>query len=217
VRILAQHPAASLALLLAAAATIPQAHAANLPGWYVGVNGGQSDIRSQSGGLDDAFASQGLATSSFIDRHSTAWSIDAGMQLNRWLGVEASYVDFGRFDFNSVVVSPAFDALDGRYKARGAGVNLVGTLPLSQGFSLFGKAGVLRSKAELEPNSTALTPVSSESQSRTSGTWGLGASYAFTKNWAAQVEWDRYLKIGDSSTTGRTDIDLVTAGVRFTF
>lgn len=206
---------AAMAITLAAA--VPRAHAADLPSWYVGLNGGQSDLRTQGGGVDDAFASQGFTTSSSIDKHATAWSLDAGLQLNRWFALEAQYVDFGKFDFSSDVSAPAPDTVGGRFKAYGAGVNVVGILPLPEGFSLYGKAGVLRSKAELEANSTALTPVASTSRSRTGGMWGLGASYDITKNWAAKVEWDRYLKVGEAATTGRADIDLVMAGVKFTF
>ena len=44
--------------------------------------------------------------------------------------------------------------------------------------------------------------------------WGAGATYAFTPNLQARVDWDRY-KLG--FTSGDRDIDLLTAGLQFRF
>jgi opacity protein-like surface antigen len=198
---------------LALALVAPAAYAADTPSWYVGLNGGQSEVKSKDGGIDSAFASQGFATSSSIEKHDSAFSLNAGMQINRWVGVEAEYVDFGKFDFGSDVSAPVPGAFGGQFKAHGFGVNLVGTLPLQNGFSVYGKAGVMRSKAELEPSST----IEGRDHNRTGGMFGVGGSYTFARNWSGRLEWDRYLKIGDAATTGRSDIDLVMAGVRYTF
>lgn len=217
-RILRNPKSIGAAMALTLAAAIPHAHAAaNAPSWYVGVNGGQSDFRQRGGGVDDAFATQGLTTSSSFDDHATAWSIDGGLQLNRWFAIEANYVDFGKFDFSTTVSSPAADMIGGHFKARGEGLSVVGTYPLANNFSLFAKAGVLHTKAELEPDSTATTQAFSASRTLTNGWYGVGANYAITRNWSAQVQWDRYLRVGESFTTGRGDIDLVMAGVKYTF
>ena len=42
-----------------------------------------------------------------------------------------------------------------RYGAGGFGVSAVGILPLQQGFSVYGKAGLLLARTELETNGSA--------------------------------------------------------------
>jgi OOP family OmpA-OmpF porin len=205
--------AMALATMGAAAAN---AQSLDAHGWYAGVFAGRSDLELKDGSPDSTFSGQGLTTSSSVDKHHTAYSLDIGYQLNPWFAIEGQYVDFGKFDFSSTIVAPAPDTIDGRFKAHGFGLNAVGIVPLPQGFSLYGKAGVFRSSTELEANA-GLTPVSGGSRNHTGGDFGVGASYDFTRNFAAKVEWDRYLKLGDSGTTGRGDIDLVMAGLQYRF
>jgi len=202
--------------LLAANAIAVGTASAEPPDWYMGLNVGESNLRMDAGGIDDAFSNQGLATSSSLDKHRFAWTLDAGLRLSRWLAVEADYVDLGKFGFNTTVLSPASDSFGGHYTVRGAGVNAVGIVPLPEGFALYGKAGVLRSKAELQPGSSS-TAISSESRSRTGAAFGLGASYDISRDVALNVEWNRYLKVGDNATTGRADVDLLLAGVQYRF
>ena len=208
--------AGTTALVVLLAAADANAQSSNTAGWYAGINAGRSDVKFKDGGLGAVFTDQNLTTSSSIDKHDTAYSLDLGYQLNPYFALEGRYVDFGKFGFNSAVSAPAPDAIDGRFKAHGFGVNAVGIVPLPEGFAVFGKAGVFRSKAELDANASA-TPVSGGTHSRTGGDFGVGASYDITRNFVAKVEWNRYLKVGDSGTTGRADIDLVTAGITYRF
>jgi opacity protein-like surface antigen len=56
----------------------------------------------------------------------------------------------------------------------------------------------------------------SVSDNSTDFTYGFGARLNFTRNFAARLEWQRYAKVG-SSTTGSDDIDLFSLGLLYGF
>jgi OOP family OmpA-OmpF porin len=202
--------------LLAAGAAATNAEAANLAGWYAGVDVGGSDYRRGGGSLDDAFANQGLTTSTSMDKRDTAYQLNLGYRFNPYFALEGGYVDFGRFDFTSNVLAPAADTVNGNVKAYGTRFSAVGILPLQSGFSVYGKAGMFDARTKIEGGSPSGLDVG-ESHHHTDGTFGVGASYDITKQIVASVEWNRYLKVSDSDATGRSDIDLVTAGLSYHF
>jgi OmpA-OmpF porin, OOP family len=205
-----RHFGAVIALALAVFA-IPRAHAEDRPAWYIGANGGQSDLRPQGGFVSDIFMSQGTDTDLSYDKHHAAWSVNAGMQFNRWVALELDYFDFGTFDYSN-----GDSTLTGNFKAHGAGANVIGSIPLPDNFSVYGKVGVTRTRASLavDPNAAG---IGGSDTNHTGSVWGAGARWQFLPNWSANLEWARYLHVGEEATTGRADIDLVMAGVRFTF
>jgi OOP family OmpA-OmpF porin len=205
------------ATLIGISGGLTSAQAEDLTGWYGGVNLGRSNLKMNGGDLDGAFANQGLSTSSSLEKHDTGYSLDLGYQFNPYFALEGGYVDFGKFDVSSTASAPAADTINGRYKAHGYDFSAVGILPLQQGLSVYGKAGAFRSRAELDASSSGAVPVSGGSHSATHPTFGIGASYDFTQRVVGKLEWNRYLKVGDSGVTGRGDIDLYTAGVAFKF
>jgi OOP family OmpA-OmpF porin len=211
---LAVGTAATLISLGAGVATV---QAADLTGWYGGVNLGGSNLKLNGSDLDAAFANQGVTTSSSIDKHDTGYSLDLGYQVNPYFAVEGGYVDFGKFDFSSAASAPTADTINGNYKAYGYDLSAVGILPLQQGLSVYSKAGAFRSRADLDASSTGLVAVSGANHWGTHPTFGVGAGYDFTKNMVGKLEWNRYLDVGDNSTTGRGDIDLFTAGMAYKF
>jgi OOP family OmpA-OmpF porin len=207
--------AGALALLMGAGA-MSVAEAAPLPGWYAGIDVGRSDFRRGGGAFDEAFAAQGLTTSTSMNKHGNAYLLDLGYRFNPYFALEGGYVDLGRFNFNSNVLAPAPGTMAGSMKAYGARFSAVGIVPLPSGFSVYGKAGIYDARAKVDGGSPSGLSVGA-SRWHTDGTFGVGASYDLTKNLAASLEWNRYLKVGNSVTTGRSDIDLVTAGLSYHF
>jgi opacity protein-like surface antigen len=85
------------------------------------------------------------------------------------------------------------------------GLAAVGTLPLGEGFELFGKAGFLMTEQETR----RLTPnPSTVDRDETEFHYGLGAKYAFTKNWALRGEWEK---------TEKLKVELLSIGVEYRF
>ncbi len=208
-----------IALSIAAAGALAAnaADAAGDSGAYVGASVGAAHLTSGGDRIDRAFAAQGLGTSTSVDRSDTTYSLTAGYRFNKWFAVEGNYVDFGRHDIHSTVTSPAADSIGGKYKADGVGLDAVGIVPLDYGLSAYGKLGWAWTHAKLDAGSTGLVNVSNASHDGNGVTFGLGVSYDLTKNVSADLEWDRYNRIGTDSTTGRTDANLYTVGIAYHF
>lgn len=193
------------------------ARAADDAGPYVGASVGASRLTAGAGMIDRAFASQGLSTSTSLDRNDTSYALTLGYRVNPYFAVEGNYVDLGRFDYRSGVSSPAADTLGGKFKSSGFDLLAVGIVPLNAGFSAYGKLGALWSDTKLEASSGGAVAVSDKSHSDVSATYGLGLSYAFTRNVSGNLEWNRYNRLGDPATTGRSDANVYSVGVAYHF
>jgi OOP family OmpA-OmpF porin len=207
------------AVILTFSTTIGVAYAADQSGktnWYGGVNVGRTDLSANGGDIDNALGNQGITSSSSLDSNDTAYSLNIGYKFNPYFAVEGGYVDLGKYGFQSNVTAPAATTVNGSYKVDGVNLSAVGILPLNNGFSVYGKAGVFRAKTDLDVSSPGTVATSSASHHSTNPTYGLGAAYDITKDWTAKLEWNRYHEVGDSST-GKDNIDLYTVGVAYNF
>ncbi|MGV8991059.1 MAG: outer membrane beta-barrel protein [Thiobacillus sp.] len=145
-------------------------------------------------------------TSTSCDDKDTAYKLYGGLEVNEFMSMEFGYVDLGKSTYSG--------AVSGKRDTRGMSVQLVGTYALSPKFTLLGKGGFGILHTEVDG-----TVVTSTSEADTDLEWslGLGAQYNFTKNVGMRVEWERYFNVGDATTTGEADVDLITAGVVYKF
>jgi OmpA-OmpF porin, OOP family len=149
-------------------------------GFYAGVNVGQSKAKDECAGVANC------------DDSSSALSIFGGYQFNKHLGAEVAYTDLGKATAGAASV-----------EATGLEFSAVGTLPLSQSFSLYGKLGFFMWDAKLKGPVTA-------SSDGTDLTYAIGVRWSFTKNVALQAQWQRY-DVSDG------DIDVLGVGLLFKF
>lgn len=187
--------------------------------WYLGGNVGSSMINIDESSVNDAFRAAGATTASTSsDDRDTGYKIFAGYQFNDWLGLEFGYFDMGKFSTTTnftVGAVPGTGKLEWKVKD-GYFVDAVGTLPLANGFSLFGRLGAYSAKTELNGFAGAVR-VSSASDRSSDLHWGIGAGYDFNKNVGVRLEWERFQKVGDNNTTGRGDVDLASIGIVYRF
>ncbi|CAH1083997.1 outer membrane beta-barrel protein [Candidatus Nitrotoga sp. 1052] len=195
--------------LLGAGSTfiVPAAIAAPATGqsaYYVGASVGQSEFKDIPPSLTN------------VDDKDTGYKVYGGYQINPNWGVEATYFDLGKFTgnetaFNGSTVVP----VSASSKVTAWGLAGVFTAPISNGFSVFGKLGLVRS--ELKTNSSGVGFSAHQKESSTGANFGFGAKYDFTPNLAVRAEWERLKKVGDDATTGETDMDFLSAGITFKF
>lgn len=95
-------------------------------GWYLG------------GALGQAYVDENIEGLQFT-ADSTAFRVFGGYNFNETIGLEVSYLDLGTFRDSFDV---AGETVDVSANADGFSLAAVGTLPLSQRFSLQGKAGL---------------------------------------------------------------------------
>lgn len=185
-------------------------------GWYGGANVGQSratidDPRIRSNLLNNGFTSVTIAD----DDRSTGFKIFGGYQLNKNFAVEGGYFDLGNFGYSATTV-PA-GTLNGNMKVRGLNLDLVGTLPMTDKFSVFGRLGVNYAQTRDNFSGTGAVNVTNPNPRKndTNYKFGAGLQYAFTDSLAMRVEAERY-RINDA-VGNKGDIDLYSVGLIYRF
>ena len=149
-------------------------------GFYAGAGVGQSFV--DEGSYDD---------------EDTAFSVFGGYQFNKYFGLEAGYVDFGKIE--SDTVGPDLEG-DSAY------LTAVGTLPITDKFSAYAKAGFHRWNL----NDPLPLVTGKADDSGTDPTYGVGAQYRFNDKVALRGEYSRF-------ETGDADVDLAQVQVRYDF
>ena len=171
----------AVAFLLSSVITVPVFAASN--GFYAGVTVGQARA--------DSYAS----SASLSKSTDTVASILAGYQFNKNLGIEAFYGGAGKFTGTNTV------GTTGSGKADVFGVDVVGTLPLTDAFSLYGKLGYASSKTTASSSNGIMTGAT-----RSAATYGLGLQYDVSSAVGIRAGWDRYGNaVANGSAIGSKD------------
>lgn len=181
------------ALLAASAFSIP-AHAAD-SGIYLLGSVGQTKFHD----IDTT----GIFNPS-VDDTDTGFKIGGGYMFNKYVGVEAAYVDLGKATVSS-------GGQTAELKASGEVVVALGVLPLSNQFSLLGRLGFINGTVKISG------PGGSVDSTDVKGTIGVGAAFNFTPQLGVRLDVDRYNKLGDSNTTGEGNVDMISLGVFYKF
>ena len=159
-------------------------------------------------GASLAFPTAGIAQMSTADRHwyigghvgradwdrandeDTSIRMLGGYQFNKNIAIEFGYIDLGK-------------VAGGSATGKASDVVGVGSIPLADKFSVYGKLGFAWSEVK----------GFGQNESGLELTYGLGASYDFSPTVAFRGEWQKYPDAGD----GATDIDVLSIGVIFRF
>ena len=136
--------------------------------------------------------------------NETAASLAYGFSIDKNFGVELGYINFGKnkqgdASFTSTLQREAF------YIAG------VGSLPVTDTFSLFAKLGIAANKQEKEFDSIGISE--SENVTKTKPMFGLGLSYNVTKEIAGTLEYQDFGKVG----TDKIKASAITAGIKYDF
>lgn len=163
---------------------------------YIGGSIGQSQAKDACDGA--AFA--GVT----CDDKDTAWKIFAGYQFNRNFAVEVGYTDLGEVSASAggATVSAEATALE---------VVGIGSIPVADRFSVYGKLGLYRGETDLSSNFGV-----SGDESNNDLTFGFGVRFDLSRNAAIRAEWQRYGDVGGDST-GESDIDVMSVGLIWRF
>ena len=207
----------SCALGMAGLAALSSAGvAAQDAGWYGGANLGRSGATIDDARINSSLLGSGFGSSVIVDDdRSTGFKAFGGYQINKNFAVEGGYFDLGNFGYTATTV-PA-GTLDGRIKLRGLNLDLVGTVPLSEKFSVFGRAGMNYAQARDSFSGTGAVQVANPNPRKNDTNYklGLGLQYALTESLAVRAEAERY-RVNDA-IGNRGHIDLVSVGLIYRF
>ncbi|HUW37797.1 MAG TPA: outer membrane beta-barrel protein [Rhodocyclaceae bacterium] len=210
------HPKTKLIVTISLLA-LASAASAQQDGFYGGISLGQANLHADASALDSGLSGAGIGgVSSSIDSKDTGFKLRLGYQLSDRIALEGGYIDFGKAKYSGAYTLPGAGSVSGQREASGVNFDVLGRLPLDNGFSVFGKAGVLLAHVE----SKASTADGSASFSNSANTLrpglGGGVDYALAKNVDLRAEWERYFKVGNAST-GKSNADLLSAGLNYRF
>jgi OOP family OmpA-OmpF porin len=184
--------------------------------WYAGATLGQSRATIDEQRIRTSLAANGATVTGFSsDGRDRAYSVFVGKQLSRYFAVEAGYFDLGKFNFNSTTSGGG--TFNGEAGFKGANVDLVGQYPLTERFSVLGRAGLQYSRATDHFTGNRLTAVTNPnpSRSRAGAKFGLGLEYKLSEALAMRAEVTRF-RI-DDAVGNRGDVDLVSLGLTYKF
>lgn len=167
--------------------------AASHAGWYLGLGLGKSDVRNANPTLT---VDNGNLTRVF-----------GGYQFNQNIAAELDYMDFGNGSYRN-----ATNTRSGTQKTNSLSLSAVGSLPISQEFSLIGRLGVGQTKSSYDEVSNGVRR--SESNTGTAFIVGAGAEYKVTKNWAVRGEVQSF-NHSNSDKVGKWNI--YSAAMRYSF
>lgn len=141
----------------------------------------------------------------------SGYKVFAGYGFSPNLSVEAAYLDLGTT--STVIRSgpriPGTGRTSFTETAKGYGVYVVGALYPVERVALFGKLGLASVDVKYEEAFGR-----SSSETTTGLAFGLGASFALTKNLSIRAEWDRFTA---TYFFEERDVDLLTAGMKISF
>lgn len=217
-------------LLLVCLGFLPFASAeAAEPGWYfVGFAGessasglSENSARNRLEAIVDAAGLDLVTSTTKVDDSDTGFGLAGGYQLNDNFAFELSYVDLGTVGSSHTATvtdgtTPEDVEVGLTSSASGAAVSMLGILPIGERFSVFARLGIsfLSSDGTAKVTAGGQTARPKQSSQKVDPVYGIGAEYAFSKNFAVRLAWDRYTDVGTDDVTGSIDGDLISLGIR---
>ena len=185
-------------------------------GWYVGANAGQSRAKIDDTRIVNGLLNEGFDTTAIKDDNSHfGYKLFGGYQFNKYIALEAGYFDLGTFGFTANTVPAA--GLTGDIKLKGANLDAVALLPLTEKFSAFGRFGFdyADAKDSFVGYGAVIVPDPRRSKNGGNYKFGFGLQYALTPSWGMRAEAERYRV--DDAVGNKGDIDLFSVGLVFRF
>ena len=178
--------------------------------WYV-----VGEVTHSKTKLDTATsdAALGGASSTLTKDHGNQWRLQVGYKFNPYFALEGGYIDFGKTEFTSTggtLTGPA----SGTVKAGGIDIAALGILPVTENFSVFGKAGLVAAKVK---SSLDVTPPGDTKSNVVAPLVGLGVSYKLNDSLDLRAEYDYVHKLGKSGTTDKLTSNMLSAGLVYHF
>ena len=207
--------AGKLSLIALAVLGSTSALSQELLGPYIGGNIGRSSASFDTPATLDAFVGPGFpVTSSIENNRDTAYKLYGGYRFHRNLAIEAGWFDLGHFEY--IYNSTPAGSLNGNLGVRGLNLDLVGILPVSDRFSVFGRVGAAYSHSRTGFGRTGVVPLAAVRRDKeTNLKLGVGLQYAFSDRLSVRAELERY-RVNDTLRS-RGHVDMASIGLVYSF
>lgn len=214
--------ALTLVAVVLAASTVAsaQAQSQSLTPWYGGASIGSSRSNVSSGDVNNFLRSLGYGSpSTSVDDKDSAYKFLLGYRFSPVVAIEGFYADLGSYNTRTSVTTPFVGNVSADYKAKGYGVDVVLSAPISPVFSVYGRLGVMQAKTEATFSSSGSVGLLFDrgSKNKTGQHYGVGLQYDLNPALALRGEVETYRKLGDDSTGGELKVDVLSLGAIFRF
>jgi OOP family OmpA-OmpF porin len=145
-------------------------------GFYIG-----ADVGNSNASVDY----QGYSSS----KSDVAWGIHGGYKFSPYLATEIGYRDFGKFEDNFSNTAKL------SLEAQAVHASVIGSYPFTETFSAYGRLGIASVKATAK--ATAGYRFAQDDKTETKALFGIGAQYAFNKNFSLRTEYTQYAEFED--------------------
>lgn len=203
-------------MYLAPLAFVAVSATASADGLYVLGEVTHSSNSLKRNAFDNTLADHGAVGLTSSDKGgSNQWRLQGGYRFNENLAVEAGYIDFGTAKYSAAYTG---GGAQGKLKAGGVDIAGVVSLPVSQNFSVFGKAGLVAAKvkASLAADGPASAASDTASSTVVRPLAGIGGSFKLNQNVSLRAEIDHVSDLGKSST-GKMSSNMVSMGLAYDF
>ena len=188
--------------------------------WYGGVSAGSTKSNVNPGEVNDYLRSLGYGfPSTSANDKDTFYKFLLGYRFSPVVSLEGFYADLGKYSTRTTVTAPFVGSVNADYKAKGYGVDLVLSAPMTPEFSVYGRLGVLQAKTEATFSSGGSIGLLANrgSKSKTAQHYGVGLQYDLNPSLALRGEIETFRKLGDDTTGGELKVDVLSVGAIFRF
>lgn len=179
--------------------------------WYVGGNYGRTLESIDDGEIANSIIGGGLTDIEDEDS-DRGYKFFVGYQFTHHFALEAGYADLGDFGVR-VARAPGAGTLTGEASYKGYNLDAVGTWPLTERLSAFGRVGAFHYETEENFIGTESLAASLSRDDKDTGyKFGAGLEYSFTERLSARIEAERYRiedMLGDNGSVNLYSIGVV--------
>lgn len=174
---------------------------------YFGITGGHARGHLDEQRVTEAVIAPGAISYSLSrDPKDVGYRMFLGRQFNRYLGMELGYYNLGKQRFDNSTTPNG--NLSAQVRNQGVNLDVVGTLPVTEKFSVLGRAGVTyaRTRANFAGSGAVVVTNPNPSERGANPKVGIGVQYAFSEGFIMRGEAERY-RINDAvGGTGRVNL-----------
>ena len=207
----------TLALLAVCASSGAQAQSTfNNTGMYVGISAGESKSKFDNATTAQSLVGSGVTAGALTeDTRGNAYKAFIGVPLSPNWAVEAGYFDLGRFGLDAATTPTG--TVSGTTRIQGLNLDLVGTLPITERWSLLGRVGAAYAETKSSFSGTGASGVTALPSSKrdTHYKYGFGTEYAFNPALTMRLEGERYQV--NNAIGQRANVDLISVGLVYRF
>jgi OmpA-OmpF porin, OOP family len=186
-------------------------------GMYMGIGAGESKAKfNHDLAVQNALGAGVTAGPLTVDERGKAYKAYLGFPITPNWAVEAGYFNLGRFGFDASTTPTG--TVSGTAKVQGLNLDLVGTLPITDRWSLLGRVGAAYSETKGSIGGTGAGTVAASSTNKrdTHYKYGFGTQYAFTPALTVRLEGERY-QVNDLVGAKGVHVDLISVGLVYRF